>query len=59
MKKCTFQGNENSILFIHLRHRHTERERKHGQGDRQREGEAGSSLSQEPDVGLDPRALGS
>ena len=36
-------------------------DREHKQGERQaeREGEAGSPLSREPNVGLDPRTLGS
>ena len=37
-----------------------EREREHKQGGGvEAEGEAGSPLSREPDVGLDPRTLGS
>ena len=39
-------------LFIH------ERERERGR-DAEAEGEAGSPQSQEPDVGLNPRTLGS
>ena len=40
------------ILFI------WQRKRKHKQGEQQAEGVAGSSLSKEPDVGLDRRAKG-
>ena len=36
-----------------------ERERAHKQGEWQAEGEAGSRLSEEPDVELDPSTLGS
>jgi len=36
-----------------------ERQRAHRQGERQAEGEAGSLLSREPDVGLDPGTPGS
>ena len=43
------------ILFIHL----TERERAQARGAAKGEGETGSSLSREPDMGLDPRTLGS
>ena len=49
------------ILFIYL----TERECKRARGNvsrgssREREGEAGSSPSREPNVGLNPRILGS
>ena len=34
-------------------------EREHKQGQQQAEGEAGSPLSREPNMGLDPRTLGS
>jgi len=37
----------------------SEREREHKQGEQQAAGEAGSLLSKEPNVGLDPRTLGS
>ena len=45
------------IVFAYL----TERERTHKQeeGKAEGEGEAGSPLSRGPDVGLDPRTLGS
>jgi len=43
------------ILFIYL----TEREHEHKLGEWQTEGEVGSPLGGEPDVGLDPRTLGS
>ena len=48
-------------LFIYLTEREGEREREHKQGKQQAEGEreAGSLLSREPDMGLDPRTLGS
>ena len=47
--------------FIYLFDRERERERAHKQAERQAkgEGEEGSPLSREPDVGLDPRTLGS
>ena len=41
------------ILFI------GEREKAYKQGEWQAEGEAGFPLSKEPNVGLDPRTLGS
>jgi len=41
--------------FIYL----SERWREHKQGEQRAEGEAGSPPSKEPDVGLDPRTLGS
>ena len=43
--------------FIYLSER--ERERERAQADRVAEREAGSLWSKEPDVGLDPRTLGS
>ena len=49
-------------LFIYLFVRERERERReseHKQTEWQAEGEAGSLPSKEPDVGLDPRMLGS
>jgi len=42
-------------LFV----RETARAREHKQGKLQAEGEAGSPLSRDADVGLDPGALGS
>jgi len=42
-----------------VRERKRERQRTHKQGEQQSEEEAGSPLSREPDVGLDPRPLGS
>jgi len=54
------------VLFIYFLKRFiylfgTEREIEHKQGEQQAEGEgeAGSLLSREPYVGLDPRTLGS
>ncbi|XP_064447848.1 bcl-2-like protein 13 isoform X12 [Mirounga angustirostris] len=44
---------------VHHSTRWLEREREHKQGEWQAEGEAGSPLSKEPDVGLNPRTLGS
>ena len=41
------------ILFIYL----TDRDHKQAERQAEREGEAGSLLSREPDVGLDPRTL--
>ena len=49
--KCIFK----KILFIYLR----ERVRENISRGRGAEGEADSSLSREPDSGLDPRTLGS
>ena len=47
-------------LFIYLFVRERERsESEHKQTEWQAEGEAGSLPSKEPDVGLDPRTLGS
>ena len=43
------------ILFIYL----TKREHKQGEQQAEGEGEAGSLLTREPDVGLEPRTLGS
>ena len=45
--------------FIYLFERKCVRERDPKQGERAEEGEADSLLSREPDVGLDPRTLGS
>ena len=45
------------ILFMYLRER--ERERAQAGGEAEGEGEAGSLLSREPDVGFNPRTLGS
>jgi len=47
-----------NILFIHLRQR-DKRERAWAGGEAEGEEEADSPLSQEPNVGLDPRTLGS
>ena len=43
------------ILFIHL----SQTDKEYKQGERQAGGEAGSLLSKESDMELDPRALGS
>ena len=43
------------VLFIYL----TQREPKQRERQAEGEGEAGSPLSREPEVGLDPRTLGS
>jgi len=47
------------ILFIYLREKERERTLTRAQVGGGAEGEAGSPLSWEPDVGLDPRTLGS
>lgn len=45
------------FLFIYLTERKRERERTQTGGAAEEEGEAGSSLSREPDAGLHPRTL--
>ena len=46
-------------LFIYLTVRGEQREHKQGEQQAEGEREAGSQLSREPDMGLDPRTLGS
>lgn len=57
-KTCYFLSFFLSFLkipFIHLRERVHKQEEQQAEG----KGEAGSALSGEPDIGLDPRVLGS
>ena len=49
MYMCTHTGAHTYILRV----------QKQGEGQAEGEGEAGSPLSKEPDVGLDPRNVGS
>ena len=48
-----------NILFVYLTARESMKERERTQGAAEGEGEAGSSLSREPNVALNPRTLGS
>ena len=60
MVTLTFKFIE--FTFFHFRERGRERGRAREQGrcrGRERESQAGSTLSTEPDVGLDPMTLGS
>ena len=47
------------IVFIYLREGERASEHRQTEGQAEAEGEAGSPPSKEPDVGLDPRTLGS
>ena len=46
-------------LFVREKEREQASELAQAEGERETEGEAGSPLSKEPDVGLNPRAPGS
>ena len=62
LNRCATQGSLFIFFkkdFIYLFERERERESMSREGGAEREGEADSLLSREPDVGLDPRTLGS